>query len=87
MQILTELLGLRQEHITTGNSYHSRIFFVCFGGEPISWPVMVSQNMFVAEYERFKFFFTSLSVAIRGAHRPNGRESSGCRESSRLLYN
>lgn len=44
---------------------------MCFGGEPISWPVMVSQNMFVAEYERFKFFFTSSSVAIRGAYRPN----------------
>lgn len=44
---------------------------MCFEGGPISWLVMVSQNMFVVEYERFKLFFTSSSVATRGAYRPN----------------
>lgn len=45
VQILTELLGLRQEHITTGNGYLSKFFFF----SSIAWSIIVAQQLFVVE--------------------------------------
>lgn len=39
VQILTELLGLRQEHITTGTGYLSRAFSL------LAWPRVVAQKI------------------------------------------